>query len=152
MPKSYRKAVPNGQPSLYIASAMAKGYDQHQQRLGRLSTFGKDLTRRARSKCELCETAGERLAIFELPPAPAEPDFQRCLFLCPICHDQLGGAAIDQPERWRCLNNTAWSELPAVQAAAVIILRRLGVERPWASELLETLVLDPETETLLGSA
>ncbi len=30
-----------------------------------LSSFGKDLARRARSKCELCESAGVPLSVFE---------------------------------------------------------------------------------------
>ena len=47
---------------------MAKGLDKHRERLEALALFGKDLTRRAGSKCELCETAGVKLQIHEVPP------------------------------------------------------------------------------------
>ncbi len=129
---------------------MTKGYDRNQQRHRALNLFGKDLTRRSHSKCELCGTAGEPLAVFEYPPAPAEPDFGRCLFLCRRCSDELGGAAIEQPEHWRCLNNSVWSDVPVVQAGAVTILRRLSAEHPWAKELLNQVFLEAETESLLG--
>jgi protein PhnA len=129
---------------------MSKGYDQNQQRHRALTLFGKDLTRRCRSKCELCEVAGEALSVFEFPPAPAEPEFPRCLFLCDRCREELGGATIALPERWRCLNNTVWSEIPVVQASAVTLLRRLASDHPWAKELLDQVFLEPDTQTLLG--
>jgi len=87
---------------------------------------------------------------FELPPAPTEPDFGRCLMLCSDCANELGGGAIANPERWRCLNNSAWSETAPVQAAAVLVLRRLAENSPWAGELLEQLHLEADTRILLG--
>ncbi len=131
---------------------MAKGLEQHQNRQRALSSFGKDLTRRARSRCELCEAQGVPLGSFELPPIPAQPDFARCLFLCEVCSRELGGAPIPNPARWRCLNNTAWSDVPAVQAAAVLLLRRLDTDHPWAGELLESLYVSEEVRELLGEA
>ena len=131
---------------------MSKGQERHQQRQRAVSFFGKDLTRRSHSKCELCECSGQSLSVFELPPLRTEPEFERCLFLCGPCMDELGGAAINQPERWRSLNNTAWSEFPAVQAGAVLILRRLAGEHLWARELMDQLFLSEETEALLEGA
>ncbi len=131
---------------------MAKGYDQNQQRQRALTLFGKDLTRRCRSHCELCACSGEPLAVFELPPAPAEPVFERCLFLCKRCADELGGGVIDQPERWRCLNNAVWSEAAAIQAGAVILLRRLAPKQVWAGELLDQVFLEAEAIDLLGES
>lgn len=137
-------------PASIVASIMAKGREQHQGRQRAVSFFGKDLTRRSHSKCELCDCSGQPLAAFELPPVRAEPEFARCIFLCPICMEELGGGPITQPERWRSLNNTAWSEIPAVQAAAVLILRRLAENHPWAGELLEQLFLSEGAKALLA--
>lgn len=131
---------------------MAKGYEQNQQRHRALALFGKDLTRRCRSHCELCACAGKPLAVFDLPPATADPEFERCLFLCAHCACELGGGLLLLPERWRCLNNAVWSEIPAVQAGAVTLLRRLAPEHAWARELLDQVFLEADTESLLGDA
>ena len=128
---------------------MAKGHEAHQQRSRALSMFGKDLTRRAHSRCELCEAGGQSLQAFELPPVPELPQFQRCLFLCADCAGELSGRKITNVERWRCLNNSLWSEIPAVQAGAVIILRRLEKNNLWARELLEQAYLSEECKELL---
>ena len=68
---------------------MAKGLDKHRERLETLALFGKDLTRRAGSKCELCETSNVKLQIHEVPPVPAEPDFEHCIFICDACQDDI---------------------------------------------------------------
>ncbi len=47
---------------------MAKGLDKHRERLEAVALFGKDLTRRSGSKCELCETSNVKLQIYEVPP------------------------------------------------------------------------------------
>lgn len=125
---------------------MAKGFDQNQERLKTLSLFGKDLTRRARSKCELCETSGVPLAIHEVPPVAKDPQFHHCIFVCEDCRRSLDTGKHPEPKRWRCLGNTVWSEVPAVQVAAVRILRQIAPAEPWAAEILDGVLLDPEIE------
>ena len=44
--------------------------------------------------------------------------------------------------RWRCLENSMWSQIPAVQVLAIRLLRRHPA--PWARETLESVYLDPE--------
>ena len=56
---------------------------------------------------------------------------------------------IDNPEvvethHWRCLNDSMWSPVPAVQVLAWRMLKRLSVE-PWAQDLLDMLYLDDDT-------
>lgn len=129
---------------------MAKGREGHEARLAARNAFGKDLARRAKSKCELCERAGERLFVYEVPPIPREPDFDRCLFLCEDC---LGQA--DEPRRfrpgpqWRFLAAQAWSENPMVQVLSVRLLRRQAHEQDWAREALEGLDLDEAAESIV---
>ena len=126
---------------------MAKGYEVNQARVGALASFGKDLARRARSKCELCETSGVSLSTFEVPPVPAEPELERCLLLCDRCHEQAENPKRFEPgEHWRCLTQTMWSELPAVQVMAVRLLRKQADSQDWAREALEEIYLDPEVE------
>ena len=48
---------------------MAKGYDGNQARIEALSLLGKDLARRAKSKCELSGESGVPLKTYEVEPA-----------------------------------------------------------------------------------
>lgn len=129
---------------------MAKGKEEHEARVAALNTFGKDLARRAKSKCELCERGGEKLAIFEVPPVPREPDAGRCLLLCGDCADQAADSRrFRSGEQWRFLAGQAWNENPMVQVMAIRLLRRLQKSQDWAREALDGLFLDEEIETLV---
>ncbi len=117
---------------------MAKGFEKHRERMGTLSLFGKDLARRSRSCCELCEASGAKLSIFEVPPVEQEPCFEDCIFICDSCRDQIERPKSMIAGHWRCLNNTIWSEVPAVQVMALRMLKRLAAQgEHWAEELLE---------------
>jgi len=129
---------------------MAKGKEEHEARVGQLSAFGKDLARRAKSKCELCERGGEKLAIFEVPPVPRVPDFDRCLLLCGDCLEQSSEPKrFRAGEHWRLLVGQAWSENLLVQVMAVRLLRRQAGSQDWAREALEELFLDEDVEALV---
>lgn len=128
---------------------MARGLDKHRQRLDTLNTFGKDLARRAKSQCEMCGASGTKLQTHEVPPVPAEPEFDHCILLCQTCKEQLDNPRRMQPDHWRCLNTAVWSEVPAVQVMAVATLRGLS-DQPWATELQEQLYLSPEVEEWLN--
>ena len=129
---------------------MAKGREEHDTRMTQLQSFGKDLARRAKSKCELCERAGEKLNIFEVPPEPRVPDFDRCLLLCERCREQADDVKRFQAgEHWRILAEMAWSGIPMVQVMAVRLLRRQAGTQAWAREALETLDLEEDLEKLV---
>lgn len=126
---------------------MAKGYEANQERVATIQSFGKDLARRSHSRCELCEASGVKLTAMEVPPQPREPSLDHCVFLCGDCREAAefpkrfrGG------ERWRCLAQTMWSEVPAVQVMAVRLLRRQSREQGWAREALDEVFLEPEVE------
>jgi protein PhnA len=132
---------------------MARGKEEHEARTAALNSFGKELARRAKSKCELCERGGGRLSIFEVPPVPRDPDLGRCLLLCDDCLSQA-----EDPRRfragdqWRFLAEQAWSGNPMVQVMAVRLLRRQAATQHWAREALDGLFLDEETESLVTEA
>ena len=129
---------------------MAKGLQKHQERVDALNRLGKDLARRASSKCELCEAAGVPLKTHEVAPVPAEPDMDHCLMVCETCQEQLG--YLDnkpkrvQADHWRCLGKTIWNSLPVAQVVALRALRQLENSYPWAGEILEHAYLDAEVE------
>ena len=126
---------------------MARGYEQHQLRMMALQGMGKDLARRAKSRCEITGAAGVRLCPYEVPPVGADPDIERTILVSETCLEML-----DHPERlrgreWQCLTEAVWSENPAVQVTAWRMLRELAKREDWAREALDDVFLDPETET-----
>jgi protein PhnA len=131
---------------------MGKGYETHQARVAALQALGKDLARRAKSKCELTGAAGVRLLPYEVPPVAVEPDLARTLLLSEACHEVL-----EQPKRlagrtWQGLAEVVWSEMPAVQVMAWRMLNHMAKSEDWAREVIEEVFLDPEVEAWALSA
>jgi protein PhnA len=123
---------------------MSKARDKHQERHHNLSQFGKDLVRRCGAHCELCNTSGVALSIYEVPPVAAEPQYEHCLMICDTCHTQIERPKRLDPNHWRCLGTTMWSEVMAAKVTAIVILNHLAKKESWAQELLEQAYLEPE--------
>lgn len=123
---------------------MAKGYDAHQQRQLKLSAFGKDLARRAKSKCELSGASGVPLHIYEIPPAPDEPDYDRCLMLSEAVIDQINKPNTIIPDQWRNLGELIWSELPIVQVMALRLLIHIAQSENWAQDIIDEAFLEED--------
>jgi protein PhnA len=94
---------------------------------------------RSNSKCELCD-ATQDLGVFDVPPHAGD-NADNCVLICVTCRDQ-----IDQPDpqHWRCLSDSMWSQEAVVQVMAWRLLNRLNAES-WAQDLLDMLYLDEET-------
>ncbi len=121
-----------------------KGFEANQERQQHLQSFGKDLARRAKSTCELSLAKGVALKIYEVPPEPKEPDFERCLFLSEEVVAALKKPALLVADEWRHLGELIWSELPLQQVMAYRILSYLGKKYDWCAEILEEAYLDDE--------
>ncbi|RLD26539.1 MAG: PhnA protein [Bacteroidetes bacterium] len=102
----------------------------------------KELHTRSGSKCELCE-ATENLKIYEVPPFKNE-GADKSILICETCFDQIENPEKVEVNHWRCLNESMWSQVPAVQVMAWRMLNRLGTEG-WPLDLLDMLYLDEET-------
>lgn len=131
---------------------MGKGYETHQARVLAMQGLGKDLARRAKSKCELTGAAGVPLRPYEVPPVGEEPDIGKTLLISEACHEVL-----ERPERlkgreWQCLAEVVWSEMPAVQVVAWRMLNELAKREDWAREVIEEIFLDEEVEAWAKSA
>ncbi len=125
---------------------MAKRLDKYNERQQQVSMFGKDLVRRSKSCCELCEDSGVKLQVFEVPPTYKEPEFESCIFICDVCREQLENLKRVEVSHWRCLNNAVWSEIPAIQVVSIRMLRILSDKNAWAEDLLDQAFIDPEIE------
>jgi protein PhnA len=64
--------------------------------------------------------------------------------VCAVCSEQIQDASKMEANHWRCLNDSMWSEVPAVQVMAWRILNRLNAES-WSRDLLEMLYLEEST-------
>lgn len=100
------------------------------------------LQARSESKCELC-SAPESLAVHEVPPT-SNGSADECILLCQTCRDQIDNPDKVDVHHWRCLNDSMWSQIPAVQVMAWRMLKRLSTEG-WAQDLLDMLYLEEET-------
>jgi protein PhnA len=131
---------------------MGKAFEAHQARVVALQGLGKDLARRAKSKCELTGASGVPLRAYEVPPVAVEPNLVRTLLLSETCH-----AVLEQPQRlqgreWQFLAELVWSEMPAVQVVAWRMLQVLARREDWAREVIAEVFLDEEVETWAKSA
>ena len=102
----------------------------------------KTLQARSESKCELCGAA-DNLSIYEIPPSP-EGSEDQCVLICETCREQIEDPDKMDANHWRCLNDSMWSQIPAVQVMAWRMLTRLSAEG-WPQDLLDMLYLDEKT-------
>ena len=100
------------------------------------------LATRSNSLCELCNHPTD-LHIYEVPP-DSTGSADECLLICTPCQEQLEDPQATDPHHWRCLNDSMWSQVPAVQVVAWRMLTRLSAE-VWAQDLLDILYLDEST-------
>lgn len=100
------------------------------------------LKERSGSKCELCGAA-DNLSVYEVPPK-SEVTADNSVLLCNVCLNQIEASESIKVNHWRCLNDSMWSQVPAVQVMAWRMLTRIKDEA-WPGELLEMLYLDDET-------
>lgn len=102
----------------------------------------KALKERSGSKCELCG-ASEDLNVYEVPP-DSDGSAEQSILICDTCREQIENPEKVDVNHWRCLNDSMWSQVPAVQVMAWRMLTRLSAEG-WPQELLDMLYLDDET-------
>ncbi|MEP1932064.1 MAG: PhnA domain-containing protein [Roseibium sp.] len=101
-----------------------------------------ELRERASGVCELCG-ADKDLALHSVNSDEAT-SVDYAALTCGTCSSQINGIADLAFDHWRCLNDSAWSQTPAVQVIAWRMLNRLSDEA-WARDLLDMLYLDDET-------
>ncbi|MCS5592819.1 MAG: PhnA domain-containing protein [Gammaproteobacteria bacterium] len=101
------------------------------------------LRERSGEQCELCGSS-ENLVITAVDGD--KDNVEKCILTCSTCHDQIAIPELIEPNHWRCLNDSMWSQVSAVQVVAWRMLNRLRSEG-WPQDLLDILYLDEETQT-----
>jgi protein PhnA len=102
----------------------------------------KELIKRS-TVCELCG-ADDNLGVYTVEPA-TEPSEKDSIHICSTCTGQIVDPASMDPNHWRCLNDSMWSPVPAVQVVAWRLLNRLKSEG-WPQDLLDMMYLDEEMQ------
>lgn len=106
-----------------------------------MSVLEKRLTDRSGNKCELCGYEHD-LQIYQVPPS-SEGTLDDSIYACKNCVDQIEDPEKVDPNHWRCLNESMWSEHLPVQIVAWRMLNRLRSEG-WPQDLLDMMYLDDE--------
>ncbi len=101
----------------------------------------RELQQRSGSKCELC-TSEEKLTAYTLPDIK-ENGLQTALYACNVCVEQMNDADAIDPNHWRCLNDSMWSEHDAVKIMAWRMLNR--IKDDWTQDLLGMMYLEEDT-------
>jgi protein PhnA len=104
-------------------------------------SLDKKLHERSNSTCELCGSKNE-LTVYAVPPKQDENADHHAL-VCNTCLSQINDPASTDSNHWRCLNDSMWSEVPAVKVIAWRMLNRLKSEG-WPNDLLEMLYLEED--------
>ncbi|MCX2838184.1 PhnA domain-containing protein [Salinimicrobium sp. MT39] len=99
-----------------------------------------DLFQRSSSQCELCTSTND-LEVYEIPDSPEGSEHH--ILVCATCKEQIEDPEKTDPNHWRCLNDSMWSTVSAVQVMAWRMLNRLKGEG-WPQDLLDMMYMEEE--------
>ena len=102
----------------------------------------KALQERSQQACELCK-ATENLNVYTLQPSK-KIDLRDSIYACQTCTSQIENSDLINPNHWRCLNDSMWSEFIPVQIIAWRMLNRV-ISAGWSQDLIDMMYLDDET-------
>lgn len=101
-----------------------------------------ELFQRSGSQCELC-TSHDDLNIYEVPDSPKGAE--NSILICNTCREQIENPEKTDPNHWRCLNDSMWSPVQAVQVVAWRMLTRLKGEG-WPQDLLDMMYMEEDVK------
>ena len=84
--------------------------------------MSKELESRSGGVCELCGS-GEGLSSLEVPPSDGSDE--QSIYVCSNCKMQIERGELDETH-FNCLNDSMWSETPAVAVMSYRLLSALG--------------------------
>jgi protein PhnA len=116
---------------------MAKGYQGNKDRLEEIQSFGKTISKRARFKCEWCESKDD-LRVWDYKP-DAQPAEETLAMLCQHCRDLADGKKAGSNEL-RVIRDALWSNVPAVAEGAAKVLAQCN--ESWVREAIEQSYID----------
>lgn len=103
-------------------------------------TPNNSLLARSQNACELCLVANIPLHAYLVPTRTDEID-DNIVVLCDACMRRIREKRFDDPEYFRFLAGSVWSDTPAVKVLSHRLLSKLP-DCPWAEEALAGAYLD----------
>ncbi|KYP13380.1 alkylphosphonate utilization protein [Flavihumibacter sp. CACIAM 22H1] len=103
----------------------------------------KALQSRSGNACELCLSVNG-LTSYEVGPDTATKE-ETAIYVCSKCKAQLEKKELPDLAHWKCLEQSMWSEIPAIQVVSWRMLNRLRADS-WAADLLDMFYLPEEAE------
>lgn len=100
------------------------------------------LKTRSKGQCELCGSE-KRLGVLAVDPG-VEDDPLTSVVVCATCGPGVTSGEPLEGAHWFCLQQSVWSEVPAVQVLSYRLLHRMQGQA-WATDLLGQVYLDDET-------
>ncbi|QCU90296.1 PhnA domain-containing protein [Thiomicrorhabdus sediminis] len=100
-----------------------------------------DLIERSNNQCELC-SATEALEVFAVEPSDGSAE--QSILVCGNCRSQIENPETMDSNHWRCLNDSMWSPVAAVQVMSYRLLHQLRHEG-WPMDLLDMMYLEDDT-------
>ncbi|SHG66139.1 phosphonoacetate hydrolase [Salegentibacter echinorum] len=104
----------------------------------------KELMQRSDSLCELCGNQ-ENLGVYKIADFPRK-DLDASFMCCETCREQIENPEKVEVNHWRCLNDSMWSTVPAVQVTAFQMLTRLKDEG-WPQDLLDMMYMEDDLKS-----
>ncbi len=104
----------------------------------------KELIQRSSGVCELCGSS-EGLSVLEVKPSDSSAD--KSIYVCSTCQEQINNPDTMDENHFNCLNDSMWSETPAVKVMSYILLNRLGRQ-----DLVEMMYLEEDEKKWADSA
>jgi len=102
----------------------------------------KDLQDRSQHSCELCK-ATEALTMYTVQPSK-KINLTDSIYACQTCVSQIEDSSLINPNHWRCLNDSMWSEFLPVQIMSWRMLNRV-LSAGWSQDLLDMMYLDEKS-------
>jgi len=102
----------------------------------------KELAKRSNGVCEICGST-EGLTTYIVPPR-TNATMDNAIHVCATCSEQLNDEDKIDPNHWRCLNDSMWSEVEGVKVVAWRMLNKLKAEG-WPNDLLDMMYMEDDT-------
>jgi len=99
----------------------------------------KELESRSGGVCELCGSS-EGLSVLDVAPSDGSAD--KAVYVCSTCLSQIQNPDAMDETHFNCLNDSMWSEVPAVQVLSYRLLNALGRQ-----DLVDMMYMEEDVKT-----
>ena len=93
------------------------------------------------SRSNVCELCGSSDDVKSFEVSPSDGSEEQSIYLCCTCQNQIDSAELDE-NHFNCLNDSMWSEIPAVAVMSYRLLNALGRQ-----DLVDMMYMEEDVKT-----